>query len=214
VSVSASRGQKLAPRIGAPRNGIVSRATAAAASPHAKDRLTALWLRAAVIIGCTFALLWQSPVQAAGGKSKGAAVLKAKLGSPAGLVRSPSKRHVVRVVPRGLLLDGRLVLLGTIIGRPVWRRDGSAVACVRRAPGRRGLVKRGLQLVVLPLQKASPLLSAAMLSSLTAPLVWRVPRLVGRRPSVFWISKRSIGLGSRPLVPRVVISWTTQIARR
>ncbi|PID38797.1 MAG: hypothetical protein CSB49_03740 [Proteobacteria bacterium] len=147
-------------------------------------------------------------------KRKGSAVLEGKLGSARGALRSPDRRHMARVATKGLELDGRLVVAGAIIGPPVWRRDGGAIACVRRAPGRRGVGAGGLQLVVVPLPEASPLLSVATLRSLATPLIWRIPRLVGRRPTLFWMSAQSIGLGDRPLVPRVVISWTTRIARR
>lgn len=113
------------------------------------------------------------------------------------LYRSPDGRHWLWRAPSGaLLLNGKqLHLRGRQVGRPVWRRDGLGVAVLQRQ-------RHHLQLVVIADMDGSE------------PLVWRVPDLVGRRPHIQWLGRKAVGLGSAPLVPRVVFRWTTHLARR
>ena len=45
-------------------------------------------------------------------------------------------------------------------------------------------------------------------------MLWQLPQLVGTRPCLAWLGQRAIGVGSRCLVPRVVVSWTTRTAAK
>jgi len=159
-----------------------------------------------------FALLTLLLAKPAEGKGRRPSLRRAKQGvsSPRGRsavsARQQSARHLYRS-PRGrrwvqrgrggsLLLDGRpLFFRGRQVGRPVWRQDGQALAVLRR-------YRHHLQLVVLTEFPGSE------------PLTWRVPSLVGRRPHIQWLGPKAVGLGKRPLVPRVVFRWTTHLARR
>lgn len=113
------------------------------------------------------------------------------------LYRSPDGRHWLWRAPSGaLFVDGRsLGLSGRQVGRPVWRRDGRALAVLQRK-------RHLLQLVVLADLEGSE------------PLVWRVPTLVGMRPYIQWLGRQAVGLGSARLVPRVIFRWTTHLASR
>ncbi len=106
---------------------------------------------------------------------------------------SPDGRHRVEMgATGGLLLDGRpLGSSGRPVGVPVWRPDSRALAFLQRSAV--GLQLRVLLLDVDPLQ----------------PVVWSLPPQAERFRQVFWITSCRIGVGDKPLVPRVVVSWTT-----
>ncbi len=150
------------------------------------------------------------------GKHKGGAGHHAKRGPARGAVISPDRRHVARVTSKGLWIDGRRVAVGMILRHVVWRRDGRALAFLRRT--RHG----ALRLIIIP-DVAGFLVSRPTLPRYVRGvswrrdddrLVWRVPAIAGRRPHLFWMGRQAVGLGPRALTPRVVVRWTTQLAQR
>lgn len=107
-------------------------------------------------------------------------------------MRSPDRRHRATRARRGVYLDGRLVWAGRALTAPVWRRDSRAFAFIQRVSS--------FQLAIVVIDRRDP------------PLVWTLPPLIGRRPHLFWLGRRSVGVGNAPLVPRVVVSWSTGTA--
>ncbi len=118
---------------------------------------------------------------------------------PAALAQhpSPNRRHLIEVSERGTLrLDGRPVAGGgALVGTIVWRRDSHAFAYLARIGG-------GLQLVVVP-----------DLAEAGQPLIWPLPPIGEGATQVFWISAQRVGVGPRPLFPRIVVSWTTALVQ-
>lgn len=110
-------------------------------------------------------------------------------------VVSPDGRHrLERGAAGSLLLDGRLLASsGRPVGVPVWRQDSRALAFLQRSGT--GLQLRVLLLDLDPLQ----------------PVVWSLPPHAEGLREVFWITSCRIGVGEKPLVPRLVVSWTTTV---
>jgi hypothetical protein len=123
-----------------------------------------------------------------------AKALKVALASPAAYA-SPDGRHAARVTSRGeIQLDGRPIRCGSgkLQGAVVWRHDSRALAFLQRS-------RHGLELVVVPrLDSASP-------------LTWRLPPLASSLSKIFWVGKTRVGVGAKPLVPRLVVSWRTRV---
>jgi len=110
---------------------------------------------------------------------------------------SPDRRHLVEVTERGRIrVDGRHVAGGgKLTGGVAWRRDSRAFAFLARIGG-------GLQLVVVP-----------DLAEAAQPLVWPLPPVSDVATQVFWISAQRVGVGPKPLLPRIVVSWTTALVQ-
>ena len=118
---------------------------------------------------------------------------------PAALAQhpSPDRRHLAEVNERGAVrLDGKTVAGGgTLVGTIAWRRDSRAFAFLARIGG-------GLQLVVVP-----------DLAEAGQPLIWPLPHVSDGATQVFWISAQRVGVGPRPLFPRIIVSWTTALVQ-
>jgi hypothetical protein len=112
---------------------------------------------------------------------------------------SPNRRHAAEVTADGAVrVDGRRVSAAgdQLLGSVVWRRDSRALAFLARGAS-------GLRLVVVPdLAETDP------------PLIWHLPPISDGARAVFWISSQRVGVGPRPLTPRIVVSWTTSYAAR
>lgn len=110
---------------------------------------------------------------------------------------SPNRRHLIEVNERGAVrVDGRLVPAGgALVSAIAWRRDSHAFAYLARIGG-------GLQLVVVP-----------DLAEAGQPLIWPLPPVSETATQVFWISAQRVGVGPRPLFPRIVVSWTTALVQ-
>jgi hypothetical protein len=114
-------------------------------------------------------------------------------------LRSPNGRHLFESDGRVVRVDGREVFAtsmgGTLLGEPVWRSDGAALAWLER---RRGETR----LVVVP-EVAHP----------EEPIVWPLPSALSRdRPH--WAGPTRVVVGPEPLQPRAVASWTDTVERR
>jgi hypothetical protein len=96
---------------------------------------------------------------------------------------------VATLAHAGLLLDGRRVTSQIVVGAPVWRDDGRALAWLERT-------SIGLCVVVLPdVSRPTELMPFA------APAA-------SQRDRLFWSGRTRVLLGAGELVPRAVISWT------
>jgi hypothetical protein len=110
---------------------------------------------------------------------------------------SPDRRHLVQVNDQGRIrVDGHTVAgSGKLVGVVAWRRDSRAFAFLSR-------IGSGLQLVVVP-----------DLCEAGQPLIWPLPPVSDGATQVFWISAQRVGVGPKPLVPRIVVSWTTALVQ-
>jgi hypothetical protein len=106
---------------------------------------------------------------------------------------SPGGRHVVHVAGGSVFVDGRRVHPSTgnvyLVGTPIWRGDGRALAWLERSEGQ-------VRLVVLP-----------EIDPAVQPLPWELPTLVGG-DQVFWAGPNRIVVGPALLAPRAVASWS------
>jgi hypothetical protein len=106
---------------------------------------------------------------------------------------SPGGRHVVHVAGGAVFVDGRRVHPSTgnvyVMGHPIWRGDGAALAWLERSEGQ-------VRLVVLP-----------EIDEATAPLPWALPTHLGR-DQLFWAGPNRIVIGPALLAPRAVASWS------
>jgi hypothetical protein len=142
---------------------------------------------------------WARPRRLA--STSGVAAGASRAPTPAHLtsVRSPCGRHRFEVVRGAVRVNGRVVTNGVaqIVGAPVWRPDGRAVAWIERAGPQ-------VRLVVLPEIPSEALRRPA-------PPAEPLPHVLGevlRDERLFWAGQTRVVLGRRLLEPRAVLSWT------
>ncbi len=106
---------------------------------------------------------------------------------------SPCGRHVVEVLEGAVIVDGRRVHPAEgaveVLGPPVWRGDGGALAWMERGDGE-------TRLIVLP-----------DLAAASAPIAWSLPANLARE-RLHWVGARRVVVGPEPLSPRAVASWS------
>jgi hypothetical protein len=108
-------------------------------------------------------------------------------------IASPSGRHVLEIADGVVALNGLPVRATTgavhVVGDPVWRADGGAVAWIERSLGE-------TRLVVLPaVAVGSP------------PLAWVLP-WAATDDRVHWAGAQRVVVGPVVVEPRAVASWT------
>jgi hypothetical protein len=106
---------------------------------------------------------------------------------------SPGGRHVVHVAGGAVFVDGRRVHPASggvyLMGNPLWRGDGGALAWLERSEGQ-------VRLVVLP-----------EIGPAAEPLPWVLPALPSG-DQLFWAGPNRVVVGPALLAPRAVASWS------
>lgn len=106
--------------------------------------------------------------------------------------RSPGGRHFLELADGVVVIDGWHVSRDTnvqMIGTPVWRPDGDAVAWIERVAG-------GIRLAVVPALRRTP----------ADAMTWALPLALARE-AIHWSSARRVAIGPSTLAPRAVASW-------
>jgi hypothetical protein len=110
-----------------------------------------------------------------------------------GPLTSPCGRHAIEVRGGSVFVDGTRVHPDGgavyLLGPPIFRHDGGAVAWLERTGG-------DTRLVVLP-----------ELGQPSEPLPWLLPML-SASDHVFWAGANRVVIGPQPLQPRAVATWT------
>jgi len=110
--------------------------------------------------------------------------------------RSPCGRHFFELADCVVAIDGWHVGRDTnvrMIGTPVWRSDGDAVAWIER-------VTDGIRLVVVPALRRTP----------ADPMTWPLPLALARE-AISWSTASRVSIGPTALAPRAVASWIEEI---
>jgi hypothetical protein len=120
--------------------------------------------------------------------------LQARLPQSLPPVASPNGRHVVHVSRGAVFVDGRRVHPASgsvyVMGAPLWRGDGRALAWLERNEGE-------VRLVVIP----------DLHDPGAQPLPWVLPPLPSG-DQLFWAGPNRIVVGPALLAPRAVASWS------
>src|SRR3954453_1461595 len=117
--------------------------------------------------------------------------LQARAPQSLGPLVSPGGRHVAHVASGAVFVDGRRVHPSSggvyLMGNPIWRGDGRALAWLERSQGQ-------VRLMVLP-----------EIDAAAEPLPWELPALLGGE-QLFWAGPTRIVVGPALLAPRAVAS--------